>query len=99
MDGTYWILQDGHLAWVKKFCDMEVLGLLLLELNMWKIKCAENFQEVDILGVEVTGWKFLDLPRLINRSVQKYHKMEVLGIELYRTSSLKEYHKHIGFIS
>ena len=34
---------------------MEVLGLLLLEINMWKIKCAENCQEVDVLMVEVTG--------------------------------------------
>ena len=46
-------------------------------------------QEVDVLGVEVTRRKLLDLPRLINHSVQKYHKMEVLGIELNGTSSLK----------
>jgi hypothetical protein len=54
---------------------------------------------VDVLGVEVTGWKLLDLPRLINHSVQKHHKMEVLGIELNGTSSLKEYHKRRGVIS
>ena len=49
--------------------------------------------------MEVTGWKFLDLPRLIKHSVQKYHKMEVLGIELNGTSSLKEYNKRKGVIS
>ena len=49
--------------------------------------------------MEVTGWKLLDLPRLINHSVQKYHKMEVLGIELNGTSSLKDYHKCNGVIS
>ena len=49
--------------------------------------------------VEVTGWKLLDLPRLINHSFQKFHKMEYLEIELNGTLSLKEYHKHRGFIS
>ena len=49
--------------------------------------------------MEVTRRKLLDLPRLINHSVQKYRKMEVLGIELNGTSSLKDYHKRKGAIS
>ena len=37
LDGTYWILQDGHLPWLQKCHALEVLGLVLWELKVWKI--------------------------------------------------------------